>query len=80
VCRDEHAAALARLHHALVLQARNRLADHGAAYAELLGQHRFGRQLAATRKGALVDLLEQLLRDCIAECAGGNLLEHAALN
>jgi hypothetical protein len=52
--------------YALVLQARNRLADHRAAHAELFGQYRFGRQLAGAREAALVDLPEQLLRNGVA--------------
>ena len=54
---DEHAAALLCLDHALVLETRNRLADHGAAHAEFLREHCFGRQLAAFGEAAFFDLL-----------------------
>jgi hypothetical protein len=80
VCGDEHATALARLDHAFVLQPRNRLTDHRAAHAELLRQHRLGRQLPDAREGPFVDLLEQLLRDGIAQRAHRNLVEHGCLD
>ena len=75
---DEHAAALTRLDHAFVLQPRDGLADHRAAYAELLREHRFGRQFARRGEAALLDLLLQLLCDGVAQRARRNLLEHAS--
>nr|WP_257755410.1 hypothetical protein [Burkholderia glumae] len=78
VLRDEHAAALARLDHAFVLEPRDRLADHRAAHAELLRQHGFGRQLAGAGEAADLDLPEQLLRDGVAHRARRDFLEHEA--
>ncbi|MNY25021.1 hypothetical protein D3C86_1587750 [compost metagenome] len=72
---DEYATPLARFHQPLVLQPGNRLADHGAADAEFLGQHGLRRQLGAARERATLDLLEQLFGNAVGQGAGGNFLE-----
>lgn len=76
VPRDVDAAALTRLDDAFVLQARDRLADHRAAHAELLREHGLGRQLAGAGEAADLDLLEQLLGDRVAHRPGRDFLEH----
>jgi len=67
----KHAAALARVHQAQRLQARDRLAHHGAADPELFDQPRLGGQLVARRQATAADFRGQLIGHLVGEAGTG---------